>query len=307
METETSGARGGATVTRLSRFLLGCRAGERLPKLHLLAGQFSCSNGTLQTAISTLENLGAAELESRGRSGTFVVNLDYSQLWELAGNRFISIVMPMPYSSRYEGLATGLQYSFSQSQIPLTTMFVRGAGHRIRVIGDGRADYAVVSGLVAKQEMGIESIHDYGAHSYVGEHGLLLRKDRTIDDPELRIALDPASPDQYAMTREILGELHGRTIVRASYQHIGTLFEKDLIDAAVWNFDGVAAHILNSVTLVPLPRSAGIAVNDDNTHAVVVRKSQHGPDPIAVLEAIRNPAVMQIANEVRDGKRMPSY
>ena len=55
-------------------------------------------------------------------------------------------VMPLPYSTIYEGLATGLMYSFiNKNDIKINLSFIRNAIYRIDELLSGRYDFAVVS------------------------------------------------------------------------------------------------------------------------------------------------------------------
>lgn len=292
-----------ATAAKLAEVLLGLSVGERLPRLHDLAHRFGCSNGTLQDAITSLFESRMVELESRGRLGTFVVSMDTSRLWEAAGYGFITMAMPMPYSKRYEGLATGLHYSFVEHAIPLTLVFVRGASHRIRMVTQGRADYCLLSGLAATTSDRLASVWDYGPHTYVGSHALLLRPGCIQSDPDLRIAIDPASFDQQEMTRRQFGTLSGLNVVMASYHQLGRLFEDGIIDATVWNIDELHDSIRGDVQVVPLQRDA----DERNTRAVVVRSAAGDFAPRSVADAISSKAVLRVAEEVVRGERVPSY
>ena len=48
----------------------------------------------------------------------FLISLDYKVLWEAADFGTIMAVMPLPYSARYEGLATGLFKAFEEAGFP---------------------------------------------------------------------------------------------------------------------------------------------------------------------------------------------
>lgn len=55
-----------------------------------------------------LQENGAIKLESKGHLGTFLIAKNTAILLAFAGITSIVGVMPLPYSKRYEGFATGL-------------------------------------------------------------------------------------------------------------------------------------------------------------------------------------------------------
>src|SRR5690606_6618946 len=122
--------------------------------------------------------------------GTFIDAIDHRLIWELAGGQSVSVAMPLPYSRRYEGLATGLHAAFGRAGVPLTLMFVRGSIDRARALQQERADFAVMSRFSAEAGPGVEIVHDFGPHTYVGAHGLVVVEGRDPDDPDLRVAVD---------------------------------------------------------------------------------------------------------------------
>ena len=118
----------------------------------------SLGRGTVQGALRLLEEMGAIRLESRGHLGTFLSRKDDQALWEIAGMSHVVGVMPLPYSRKYEGLATGLVEAFREINVPFNLAFMRGSTHRIDALQSGRYDFAVVSGLAA--ELANSSVRD---------------------------------------------------------------------------------------------------------------------------------------------------
>ena len=98
----------GIAVTELARMLILCVPGQRLARVQEYAERFDVSTGTAQAALSYLQSAGAATLEARGRLGSYVRELRYPVLWSLGVQRPIVGTMPMPYSRRFEGLATAV-------------------------------------------------------------------------------------------------------------------------------------------------------------------------------------------------------
>lgn len=300
MKTQMLSRQGEATMA-LARRLLGFRLGDRLPTFHSMAQEFGVSNGTLQSAMGVLSESGAVSVESRGRLGSFITGIDHSQLWDFSGNAFVSIAMPMPYSLRYEGLATGLQAAFLEHRIPFTLQFVRGGRHRLRLLSEGRVDYTVVSGYTASVAEGVEIARDFGPKTYVGGHGIVIRQGLSHEASGLRLGVDNSSIDQIQMTKFAFGDLDRHELVKVSYQQLGRAFSSGRIDATVWNLDEVTEHLPVPVDLIELDASWQFS-----THAVIVKPA--GVAEIATVQNVLNShLVPQVASQVCDGSRMPSY
>ena len=143
-------SKAGAVAHRLALELSAASAGDRMPTVQDLSERHQVGKGTVQAALALLEEAGAVEIRPRGKLGTFVTSIDHRLLWEMAGGSSVSVAMPLPYSRRYEGLATGLHAAFIEVGVPLTLMFVGGAADRAAALHRERADFAVMSRLAAE-------------------------------------------------------------------------------------------------------------------------------------------------------------
>ena len=114
-------SKNGLSTRKLANLLLAFQEGDRIPTVTELNDQIQLARGTVQNAIKLLQQCGAVELESHGKSGTILKKRDVKKLLEIAGITNILGVMPLPYSRRYEGLATGLVASMENSyDIPIS-------------------------------------------------------------------------------------------------------------------------------------------------------------------------------------------
>ncbi|MDO9381050.1 MAG: GntR family transcriptional regulator YhfZ [Nocardioidaceae bacterium] len=296
-------SRVGIAAQRLARDLGTLAAGDRLPRVQDAAAALGCGNGTVQAALELLQDAGAITLRPRGRLGTFLDAVDHRVLWELAGNRTVSVAMPLPYSRRYEGLATGLQEAFVESGVPLSLMFMRGAETRAVAVAEGRADLAVMSGLVAGDRPDLVVVRDFGAGSYVSSHGLVVARGRDPHDPGLRVAVDQSSADQVELTRRHFGDLDPARVVEASYNQLDRYFATGRIDATIWNLDEIEVHITSPIDTYPVADVVGGA----NTRAVIVAPAAAPPTSWVVLDALAAESVATSAAAVLSGERIPSY
>lgn len=268
-----------------------------------LAEEHGVGNGTVEAALGILTDSGALSITAHGRLGTFIDELDHSLLWELGGWNTVLIALPLPYSRRYEGLATALQEVFAEAGIPLTLTFIRGAMPRAAAVRAGRADIAIMSRFAAEQQHGLVVTRDFGERTYVGAHGLVISHGQDIEEPGLRIAVDPASIDQVALTARRFGTLPTERIVEASYNQLSSLFATGAVDATIWNVDEIQAHFSTPVHVVEIPEFSTGAT----TSAVAVAKPEGPAHAVAVNSALSSPELSSIIAAVVAGDRLPNY
>lgn len=296
-------SKSGIVARGIARSLLSARQGDRMPTTHDFARKYGVGNGTVDAALGLLTEAGAVQIRARGRLGSFLEELDPARMWAMAGGDRVSIALPLPYSRRYEGMATALQEGFAGAGIPMTLMFIRGSVRRADAVEDGRADLAIVSRFASRAYPRLVTIHDFGDHTYVGAHGLVLAAGREPSDPTLRVAVDLSSTDQVALTRGYFGELPADRVIHVSYTQLGRIFASDAADAAIWNLDEVETHISSPIQVVPIPSISG----SDTTAAVALsQRDGVGATPV-VMDVLRNPALLETAQSVVRGERLPTY
>jgi hypothetical protein len=145
--------------------------------------------------------------------------------------------MPLPYSRRYEGLATGLRAAFEQARAPFAVTFVRRAHDRVAALLDGKVDLVVLSRYAADRltaQHPLELVADLGPSTYVGAHGILVRHGVDLDAPALRVAVDRSSEDLEPLTERTFAGREDVTWVETSYMQLRDLFARGEADATVW-------------------------------------------------------------------------
>ncbi|GAB3473529.1 GntR family transcriptional regulator YhfZ [Nocardiopsis coralliicola] len=293
----------GAVAHRMAATLAASSVGDRMPTTQYLAERHCVGKGTVQAALALLEETGAVTVRSRGSRGTFIESLDHRLLWELSGSSAVPIAMPLPYSRRYEGLATGMHAAFDSVGVPCTLMFVRGSANRANAVRQERADFALMSRHAAAGDSDMEIVRDFGPHTYVGAHGLVLAAGRDPDDPGLRLAVDPSSADQRALTELRFPDLPAERRIEVSYTQLGRYFAEGLVDATVWNLDEIESTIFAPVTTHPLE---GVDT-DATSSAVLVARRDTEPAATAVQQALADGVLLETAAEVVAGTRIPTY
>jgi hypothetical protein len=303
-------SKNGKVIMQLSRELITCNIGERIKTVEEYANIFRTGRGTVQGGLKFLEEEEALKLESRGRLGTYIVKIDYEKLWSISNFGTIMGVMPLPYSKRYEGLATGLYKAFEKAKIPFSLAFMRGASKRLEALKLGKYDFVVTSKLAVNVEMSyfsnIEIAYEFGPKSYVGQHVVIFReKNVTQIEDGMRIGIDTSSPDQYLLTKY---ECEGKKVeyIETSYNQIIKKIESGEINAAIWNEDEIKEKGLN-LNICSLKNVKTINISNMDTIAALVVNKNNDDFKNVVSKFINMNIIKHIQNEVLDGKLIPSY
>ncbi|WP_314177047.1 GntR family transcriptional regulator YhfZ [Streptomyces winkii] len=304
--------RNGMAARQLAALLLNHEADTRLPRLRDFAGELRVGNGTVQAGLQLLEEAGAVETRARGHLGTYLVHADRAILWRLAGLGTLLAAMPLPYSHRYEGLATGLRAAFEQAGAPFAITFMRGASTRVGALLDGKADLVVLSRFAADrltQEHPVELVADLGPGTYVGSHGLLLRRGILPTAEGLRVAVDSSSDDHRTLAARVFAGREDVEWVESSYMQLRGLFAHGRVDATVWNLDEVTDHLGPDVEVRPLDEEITRELASRNSSAALIRRTGQGEGTAldAVRESLDFGLVTQVQGEVLRGERVPLY
>jgi hypothetical protein len=295
----------GRIVISLGCDLIGRDVGERLPTVQEYARRYSTSVGTVQNAQSFLQQQSLVKLQPRGHQGTFLSEIDRRSLWKLVHPGDMVGAMPLPYSPRYEGLATAFYQAFEQAEIPLNLVFMRGSAARLKALAEERCDFAIMSAFALAEaedsERAFVSALNLGRESYVGEHVLLFHQPgmQQIQNG-MRVGIDSQSVDQAHLTQQACAGKQV-TFVEIGYMQLAAALQKDVIDATVWNSDELRRY--PELHTAPLPA----ALNSHNTEACVITLNE-STHLIALLnECLNVDIIRQIQTEVMNGSRLPRY
>ncbi len=297
-------SKNGMAAVAVAEILLSVPVGERIPTVLELANKTSLANGTVHHGLKTLTELSAVKIVPRGHMGSYLVEKDYKKLLEILGIKYLVGTMPLPYTRRYEGLASGLISSMENGyNIPVNLSYMRGSKNRISMVVYERYDFAITSKLAAKQYINnhddIKILLDFGPYSYTSNHAIMFHSgaDKEIKDG-MSIGVDRTSIDQVTLIKE---KCKGKKVkyVELEYSHIIEHVIKGDIDATIMNLDEVNDRHLK-INYVPIE-------NDDldNTNAVLIVKN-NGKG--ALLQKVIDPSsVLSIQKQVLEGKIEPSY
>ncbi|MBZ2175892.1 transporter substrate-binding domain-containing protein [Schnuerera sp. xch1] len=305
-------SKNGEVAMLLAREFISYDEGDRIKTIKDYAENFNTGRGTVQSAIKFLEREGAISLESRGHLGTFILSVNHKKLWDISDFKVIMGVMPLPYSKRYEGLATGLYKAFEKADIPFSLAFMRGAEKRIEALDLGKYDFAITSKLAAIHEREkfefIDIIHNFKEYSYVGQHIIIFRdnEEKVIRDG-MRVGIDPDSPDQSLLTKY---ECKGKNVkyIETSYSQIMDKLKNNKIDAAVWNKDEVDEKRKNlNYNIQPLTNSKSLDMNEVDTIAVMVINNENSDFKKIIDKFIAMDYIEEIQEQVLNGNIIPMY
>lgn len=298
----------GYAAQEIAKRMVELEIGERIPRISDLADEFGMGRGTVQEAFRILENNGAIKLVSRGNLGTYILEKNQRILLRTSGiNKFVG-AMTLPYSKRFEGLATGLSHCFEKLDFSLNFTFTRGAEQRIEALLERKIDFAIVSRLAADMKLGkdneLELAFSFGLKSFVSLHTIFLA-DSSLDyvQDRMKIGIDSLSVSQRELT---LAEFKDFDVqyVEQNYLHLPEMLRLKQIDALVWNRDEMAQHVpLKQVNLrTPLAiekaEKIGEAVCLVHSRNFAIKK---------ILEMLSIENILKVQRLVENGEMLPSY
>lgn len=303
-------SKNGAVAVHLAREFIAFQPADRIETVGNYAKRFKTGRGTVQAALKLLQDEKAVTLESRGHLGTFITNIDYQTLWKLAGMGAIRGVMPLPYSKRYEGMATGLYKAFEEADLPFSLAFMRGAHKRVEALAAADYDFAVTSELAACYEKqkytNLEILRLFGVGSYVGSHKIIFRdSSRREIEAGMRVGIDPYSPDQFLLTKY---ECEGIEVeyVETFYNQILNKLNSGQIDAAVWNKDEILEKRLN-YNMGRLSNPKSVNVSAQAATAVLLVSKERAEIKTILLRFMECGIVKESQAGVLSGKLIPKY
>ncbi|WP_053360921.1 GntR family transcriptional regulator YhfZ [Bacillus sp. FJAT-27251] len=300
-------SKSGLTLQKVAEELLLGEVGQRIPKISDLTEKYQVGRGTIQSALKKLDEAKCIKLESRGHLGTFLREKDLTKLLQYSGIGSMTGVMPLPYSKKYEGLATGITSEFEKLNIPLNIAFMRGARPRLQGVIEGRYDFAIVSEYSAIKEMAenenLMLSVSFGPQTYVSGHAVILSdKTKTVMEDGMKIGIDSNSFDQQILT---YAEAEGKKVefIELNYMHLLEHLKAKTIDATVWNMD---EREIARFKVQPLHSKKAIDFEKEMSKAVIViRRDNKKLHYILDLLSVFN--IHDVQAKVESGDLMPKY
>lgn len=287
----------------IAREIVFSEAGERISSIIEYSQKYNISVGLIQKALMSLQEEGALEIERRGVLGSYIKKINNEILMEKSVFGSLVGVMPLPYSKRYEGLATGIKNNFENYKVNFYFAYMSGSEVRLNFLRKGIYDFAIVSRLAYEIEKekcdDIEVIFGFGEKSYVSRHVLL----KAAGVGKIRkIGVDKNSEDQKYMTRECITSKDCEYI-EISYNETLKLLKNNIVDAIIWNYDEIEEKQIK-IDYEELPNKE--VLNKAN-EAVLVIKKQNQMLRKLTEKIINVEYIGEIQKKVLENKMLPAY
>lgn len=300
----------GYVIVQLARDLITKSKGDRILTIGEIAEKYNTGRGTVQSALNSLEEDHAVKLVSRGHLGTFIADINYDLLWEISDIGMVMGLMPLPYSKKYEGLATGFNQVFRQANIPFSMAFMRGAPNRFRALKERNYDFAIASRLAAEksinQGMELEILFDFGPGSYLSKHVLVFARDKYKKiEAGMTVGIDKNSIDHKILTEL---ECSGLDVdfVELTYMQIMEFIRSNKVDAAIWNYDEIEDYE-SRINFVPLQNEEAIAMNKKISNCVLVVNKDDELIKTVLKRNIQPEYILKIQDRINNYEMIPEY
>lgn len=253
----------GYVYLKLCKSFLKLNIGEKLVSISNLSKEYEVGRGTIQDVISDLEDSGAVELKKQGRNGTVLVAKDNKLLLTKSRIDCFFGVMPLPYTFRYEALATAVKSGIrNQTDTVVSMSYVKNADDRIRLVKESRVDFGIFSEEHAQKIVAehnelsiIMVLHD---SSYLSKHVIASNKNSIK-----KIGVDANSYVHRVLTEE---NFKGYEYIQLHYNQIYEQLKFGKIDAAIINYDDIKSDDFMYFELIEKPEflRAAIVINKSN-------------------------------------------
>src|SRR5690625_645504 len=301
-------SKNGLAAKQIAQMLIPINECEHIPRVEDFVKQLSIGSGTVQGALKVVESLTAVKLESRGHLGTFVVKRNLHLLKEIAGVGELMGAMPLPYSTLYEGLATGLIEVSGQLMNGINLVYMRGSKQRIEGLKSRRYDFIVLSQLAADEEIK----HDdqltiglnFGRKTYVTSHKVFLAdpKKKKIESG-MRVGIDYSSLDQLKITLLECANIDVE-LISINYMQLFENLQNGTLDAAVWNSD--ESRSVKAFKQVNFQSEQARTIAEKATTSVILIEKER-EEVLNYFSQLDKDKVKQIQQLVVEYKKIPHY
>lgn len=301
-------SKNGLAAREIAEKLIHVDVGDRIPRVSDFAKSLSLGNGTVQGALKVLGELHAIQLESRGHLGTYLVKKDHHLLKEIAGVGSLIGAMPLPYSSKYEGLATGLIEVSDHMLKRVDLAYMRGSKQRLDALKSRRYDFIIMSQLAAEEELksdgNLQIALNFGPQSYVTSHQIFFAdKKHTKITGGMRVGIDYTSIDQSKIT---LLECEGIPVklIPVNYMQLFDMLLHGDLDAAVWNADENRATEMFTVDDFQSEKAKQLSKSASTSVILIEKDRKDVMDNLLQLDKNR---ILTIQHQVVAKEKLPHY
>ncbi|MEG0577182.1 MAG: GntR family transcriptional regulator YhfZ [Bacilli bacterium] len=299
-------SKNGLATLALAREFMKYPIGEKIPTVTDFCDSLMMSRGTVQNSLKMLTDNDVIKVESKGHMGSYLIHKNTRALLEFANITTLVGAMPLPYSKKYEGLASGLIAAMENIyDIPVSMAYMRGAKNRVCMLLANRYDFAIISNYAAKSYIAkygkISIVKNFGPYTYLGEHVLFFHnKNAKVIEDGMKVGIDFDSYDQKDLTEKLC---EGKKVkyVAMEYSQLLQRVQSGELDATVWNRDAITTSMEN-INFQEFKLD-----NLDNTEAVMVVNNEREEISMLLKEIIDVETVLNIQKLVVEKKITPSY
>jgi ABC-type amino acid transport substrate-binding protein len=187
---------------------------------------------------------------------------------------------------------------------------MRGGESRIQALMDGKADFAIVSGLTAQatldENSGLRKLIDFGPDTFVSGHKILFSKPgfTEIEDGMI-VGIDQVSTDMRLLTEYECGDKKVE-FVSFPYHQMLHYLNSGKIDAAIWSTDELTDRNID-VPSSRLSTQKAKELNDINTRAILISGHSHKMLDNLLLDILCPEQIREIQTSVMSGEVAPIY
>ncbi len=284
--------------------------GDRMRTVDDYVDLFDVSRGTVQKALSRLENSGAVSIEKRGVLGSFLKDRDRDILWYEADWHHVTGAGAISRTRRQEALASSVYTAFEEAKIPLSLAYLQGSLRRVQGLLANQYDFVLASKCAAElilrqYEDQIEIAIALEPFSFLSGYTIVTRVGCKVKDAK-RVGIDSNSPDHAIVTKRVFSDRveKGETdFVDLHFTKMPTATAMGHIDAFVFNRD-VVDFVLNipPLDLHEIPFELDLA---ELTRAVVLTSTNNYRVDDLLRKILQPDALATTQREVMQGKRLP--
>ena len=301
------------SIESLALELLTHLPGERLPTVLQYQEQLGIGSGTVQARMRVLEDAGIIRLRARGHQGTYLVERNLGELWNLCRLGALRGVLPIPEALEPTCLAVVIRRQFEELKIPLELRYSHGSSARVQMVREGGADFAVLSARAAA-EATTEDGHvwntlSFGPQTYHRDEAMvvIVRPTLAAADKIVRIGIDPESFDHSLMTRAEFPPHDGYEYCDYPHAALPAAVAEGVIDAAIWHNAPLPIPLSAvGIGVRPLRRPEAIVVVRELGYAVLLAATAR-PELASVLAALDLSKTRDVQEEGLSSDTLPLY
>lgn len=276
---------------------------EKIKTVKEYSEEFKMSVGSIQKAIYNLQKLGYFSIKNRGNLGKYIEKKNQKKLIKFSIKKPILAVMPLPYTKRYQAIATSIKILLEKLDINVFFAYMPGSKIRLEFLKEGIYDFCLLSKLahINNSNKNIVNVLELGPNSFLSEHVLIYKKNVKISDKNIRIGLDSNSEDQQYLSLQYFKNY--KNFIEVSTNNIMLKLINNQIDAAIVSKDEIDDNLSKDLSL----KNINIKGKELANIAVIVSKDDNIPVINALKSIINKKDLFEIQEKVLSGEIAPKY